>query len=120
MADLILNDTLLVEVATARRRGLKLGGELILELARAGAPTEPEPKHGVHLTETGFTRVEPGAEVDSVAIGFAAFWAVFQEEDLTYKHPHGGHAKFLSGGLIEGETAALELVAESLRQVFEG
>lgn len=120
MTELVINEALQIEIATARRRGLKLGGELILELARAGAPTEPEPRHGVHLTETGFTRVEPGLEVDSVAIGFGAFWAVFQEEDLTYKHPHGGHAKFLSGGLIEGEQPALEVVAGTIREVLGG
>lgn len=118
MADLILNETLLVEVAAARRRGLKLGGRAILALADAGAPREPVPKHGYHMTETGFTRIEPGIGVDAVAIGYTAFWAPMQEEDLTANHPHGGHPKFLAGGLIEGEAAALELIAADLRAAF--
>jgi hypothetical protein len=116
--ELVLNTAILVEVAAARRRGLTNGGRAILALSDAGAPTEPVPRHGVHLTETGFTRVEPGVEVDTVAIGYRAFWALRQHEDLTYNHPHGGHAKFLSGGLVEGETAALEIVAESIRAVL--
>jgi hypothetical protein len=119
MAELSLNETLLVEVATVRRRGLKKGADAILALADAGAPREPEPKHGVHMTETGFTRIEIGAEGEDVAaIGYRAFWAPLQEEDLTYKHPHGGHAGFLVGGLLEGEAPALELVAAELRELF--
>jgi hypothetical protein len=119
VAELVFNDALLVEVATARRRGLKQGAQTILALSDAGAPREPEPKHGVHLTETGFTRIEVAGEGEDVAaIGYRAFWAAWQEEDLTYEHPHGGHAKFLSGGLLEGEEPAVAQVAASLRELF--
>lgn len=118
MADLTLHP-IDVKVAAARRRGLKKAGQIVLALADAGAPTEPVPKHGVHLTETGFVRVLPGMEVDSVAIGYEAFWAVMQEEDLTYHHEHGGHAKFLSGGLLEGSAPGFEAVAEEIRLALE-
>lgn len=119
MADLILNDAIGVEVSAAIRRGLKRAGQIVLAASDAGAPTEPEPRHGVHLTETGFTRVEPGVGSDAVAIGYGAFWAIWQEENLTYHHPHGGHAKFLSGALLETGQAAVEVaVAPELRQVF--
>lgn len=114
-AELVLNEGIIAEVVAARRRGLKNGGRAILALADAGAPREPVPRHGVHLTETGFTRIEPGLDTDAVAVGYRAFWAPLQEEDLTYNHPHGGHAKFLYGGLLEGESAALEIVAASIR-----
>lgn len=116
--DLTLNPDILVEVATARRRGLSAAGKVILALSDAGAPTEPVPRHGVHMTETGFTRVELGGDVDSVAIGYGAFWAVLQEEDLTYNHPHGGHAKFLSGALVAGKDVALEEIAAQVRAVL--
>lgn len=117
VADLTLHPVDVV-VATARRRGLQAAGEMILGLSNAGAPKEPEPKHGVHLVETGFTRVEPGGESDAVAVGYTAFWAVWQEEDLSYHHPHGGHAKFLSGALLEGGEAGLEIVAETIREAL--
>jgi hypothetical protein len=118
VTDLVLNEALSVEVATARRRGMQVAGRAILALSDAGAPTEPEPRHGVHLTETGFTRIEPGAETDAVAIGYGAFWAVWQHENLAYHHPHGGHAQFLSAALVEGADAALEIVAASIREAL--
>jgi hypothetical protein len=118
MADLTLNPVDVV-VATARRRGMKLAGDLVLALSDEGAPREPEPKHGVHMTETGFVRVQPGAEVDTVEVGYKAFWAVFMEEDLTAHHPNGGHAKFLSGGLLEGAAAGFDLVAEAIRESLQ-
>ena len=118
MADLTLNDAVLVETSAAIRRGLKRAGQLVLAASDAGAPREPEPRHGVHLTETGFTRVEVGVESDAVAIGYEAFWAVWQEENLAYHHEEG-HAKFLSGALLETGQAAVEAeVGAVLRQVF--
>lgn len=117
MADLTLN-SVDVQISAARRRGLQKAGKIVLALADAGAPREPEPKHGVHLTETGFVRVLPGAEIDTVAVGYEAFWAVFQEEDMSYEHKHGGHAKFLTGGLVEGADAAFEAIAEEIRQAL--
>jgi len=114
-----LNETVLLEVATARRRGLKTGARLILALSDEGAPREPEPRHGVHMTETGFTRLEVGPDGEDIAaIGYGAFWAVFQHEDLTYNHPHGGHAKFLSLAVVEGEQPALEAVAAGIRELL--
>lgn len=119
MAELILNDAITVQTSAAIRRGLKRAGQIVLAAADAGAPREPEPRHGIHLTETGFTRVEPGIESDAVAIGYEAFWAIFQEENLAYHHEHGGHAKFLSGALLEAGQAAIDAaVAPELRQVF--
>jgi hypothetical protein len=112
---LTLNDTIGIRVATARRRGLKAAGDAILAISDLNAPREPIPRHGVHLTETGFTRIEPNEGQDAVAIGYSAFWAIWQEEDLTYNHPDGGHAKFLSGALLEGQAAVDEFVPAAIR-----
>lgn len=119
MADLILNETIGIKVATARRRGLSKAGKAVLAAAIEGAPREPEPRHDVHLAETGFVRVEPGLESDAAAVGFTAFWAVWQEENLAWHHPHGGHAKFLSGALITtGEAALEEFVGAAVREAL--
>jgi hypothetical protein len=118
MADLILNDAITIQTSAAIRRGLKRAGQVVLAASDAGAPREPEPRHGVHLTETGFTRVEPGVESDAVVIGYDAFWAIWQEENLAYHHEEG-HAKFLSGALLEVGQAAIEAqVGPELRQAF--
>lgn len=117
---LTLNDTLEMKVATARRRGLKAAGDAVLAVSDVNAPREPIPKHGVHLTETGFSRLEPGAESDAVAIGYTAFWAVWQHEDLTYHHPDGGHAKFLSEAVLEGQAAVDEFVPAAIREALGG
>lgn len=98
--------------------GLSAAGKEILAASDALAPTEPEPRHGVHMIETGFTRVEPGADQVSVVIGYEAFWAPWQNENLTYDHPHGGQAKFLDTALVTGAPVAFETVAEAVRRVL--
>jgi hypothetical protein len=109
------NPALAVELAAARRRGMIEAADEILVMAAARAPFEEEPRHDVHLRDTGFVRLEAGAEAgDRVAIGFKAFWAVFQHENMAYKHEHG-EAKFLERSLIEAEQSAFAIVAESMR-----
>lgn len=109
------NPGLVVEWAAARRRGLQDAGELLLASAIEGAPRETgEPRHGVHGADTGFVRVEPLME--RVAIGFLAFWMLWQHEDLLYHHQIG-HAKFLELAILMFGNAALELVAARMRAV---
>ena len=116
---LTLNDALPLEIATARRRGLLKAADAVLAVSDLNAPREDVPRHGIHMTETGFTRIEPGVEEDVAALGYEAFWAVWQEEDLTYHHEQG-HAKFLSGALLEaGQAAVDEFVAAEIRAVLE-
>lgn len=100
---------------TALRRGLQAAGVEILAASDALAPTEPKPRHGVHLTETGFVRVVPGVNSDSVVVGYEAFWAWWQNEDLTYHHPHGGQAKFLDTAMLGGAERAGETIAAVIR-----
>lgn len=102
-------------LATARRRGLQAGARLVLAKSDTLAPREAEPRHGVHMTETGFVRVEPGID-DTVAIGYEAYWAVWQNENLLYHHPEGGQAKFLDTALLTGAEMALEQVAIAMRE----
>lgn len=106
------------ELDLAAQRGLLEGGQAVLAVAAANAPYEETPKHGVHLRETGYARLEPGEDELAVEVGFTAFWALWQEEDTEYHHEHG-HPKFLELALVsEGETA-LQLAAEAMREVIE-
>lgn len=112
-----INHDLPVQLVTARRRGMLEAGEFVLALAVEGAPREDgEPRHEVHGADTGFVRVEPQNE--RVAIGFDAYWMLWQHEDLNYKHPHG-HAKFLELALLENGEDALALVADAIREAVQ-
>lgn len=111
-----------LEVATARRRGLLKGGKTLLALSDAGAPTEDgEPRHGEHGVSTGFVKIAPGGDGDdTVAIGYEAYWMVFQHENLEYQHKDGEHAKFLEMAMLEGEEAALAVIAAEIRAALGG
>lgn len=114
-----LDTRVLVEIPAAIDRGLLAAGRSLLALSDLGVPREAgEPKHGVHGVDTGFVRVEPGAE--RVAIGYTAFWLQWQEERMDYHHPNGGHAKFLEGAMLEGGDATLALVQAGLQELFAG
>lgn len=107
-----------VELSTAIRRGERLAGEQILAASDALAPREPVPRHGQHMTETGFTLVVPDPVGDTIVVGYEAFWSVWQNEDLSYHHPHGGQAKFLDLALLGGAERAMETIAASVREVI--
>lgn len=108
-----------VDIADAARRGLLEAGKAVLEASDVLAPREPVARHGVHMVETGFVRVIPGAEDDAVAIGYRAFWAVWQHERLDYNHPNGGEAKFLEIPLVASGSADMEIVAANVRRALE-
>lgn len=109
------NPGLVVQLAAARRRGLISAGELVLATSDAGAPREDNARHGVHMTETGFVRLE--AALERVAIGYTAFWALWQHEKLEYHHTVG-HAKFLELALMELVAACMEIIAAEIRKVL--
>lgn len=102
----------------ALQRGLQAAGEEILAVSDVLAPREPEPRHGIHMTETGYVRSHPQVDGASVEIGYTAFWAVWQHEDLAYHHPHGGQAKFLATAIVRSPEAVQEQVAASVRAEF--
>ncbi|SDJ07880.1 hypothetical protein SAMN05444157_1623 [Frankineae bacterium MT45] len=109
-----------VELAAARRRALLVVAAELMAVAAGLAPTEPEPKHGVHLRETAFVRLEAALDGgDQVAIGFDAFWAIWMHEWMDVAHPHGGQAKFLELPVVEGGEAAMEKVAALIREAIE-
>lgn len=104
------------KLAAAIRTGMVEAASPILAAAAAGAPEEPEPRHGIHLNETGFVRyAQPAPDVEAVAVGFTAFWARWQEINDQYQHPHG-HAHFLEMALLEGAQAWLAEVGDVIRK----
>lgn len=117
--ELTLNRDLAFQIDMAVERALLKAADIVLASAVAGAPREPDPKHGVHLDETGYRRLEGGSlDQKIVVIGFDAFWAIWQHERLDYLHETGGHAKFLELAVIEYEEMLVEFLAAELRGVF--
>lgn len=108
-----------IELETAVRRGLAEAGKAVLAASIPLVPREPVARHGVHLADTGFVRVEPGLDEDAVMIGFGLFTAAWQHERLDYDHPYGGEPKFLEIPLLASEATTMEIVAGSVRRVFE-
>jgi len=113
---LTLNSNVTVQLAAARRRGMVDAAEHIRKLSDARAPYEDKPRHEVHMRDTSSVRLEAGrADGDRVAIGYEAFWAVWQHENHEWHHEHG-EAGFLANSLIEGSDAAFETVAKAMRE----
>lgn len=107
------------QLAAAVRTALVESAEPIRAAAVEGAPWEPIPRHGEHLRDTSYVRLEAGqvGGSDQVAVGFSAFWAAWQHEHMDWHHDVG-HAKFLelavAGGAEEWLRSLGELMRESL------
>lgn len=99
-----------VDFTTKLHRAMLAAATPILEAAAEGAPYEDVPRHGVHLRDTVFARINVGGDlVDEVQIGFTAFWAAWQHEHMDWHHEHG-HALFLSLAMAAGGQAWLDEV----------
>mgnify|MGYP001552492407 FL=1 len=109
------------QIAAAVRTALVESAKPILEAAREGAPYEPVPRHGVHLRDTAYARLQAGqvGGTDRVAVGFTAFWAGWQHEHMDWHHDHG-HAKYLELAVIGGAAAWHENLAELVRARLTG
>lgn len=106
-------------VRTAARRGLQEAGAAVLVVSNGLAPREPVPRHGVHMTETVFVHHQTGGGSEqAVAVGYRAYWALFQHEMLSYHHPHGGVAKFLELAVLEMEPAVLGIIARNIQEAL--
>jgi hypothetical protein len=114
--DVPANSGYALQVAT--QRGLMKAGAAIMAISDRNAPTEPDPKHGIHMTETGFVRADVIGGEDVVIIGYEAFWAGWQEAHENWNHPHGGEAKFLELALVEGEPIAMDIIAAAIAEAL--
>lgn len=106
-------------LAAVVRTALVESARPILEAAREGAPWEPVPRHGVHLRDTAYARLQAGqvGGTDRVAVGFTAFWAGWQHEHMDWHHTHG-HAKFLELAVVGGAHEWLEQLGSLVREGF--
>jgi hypothetical protein len=106
-------------VEMAGREGLFNAGKLALAASDALAPKSNPKRHPLHMIETGFVQAGlGGGGEDQVKIGYRAWYAVLQHENLAYHHPNGGEAKFLELGMLSTDEAGLELIADAIRGVL--
>lgn len=104
----------MVDLTTRLHQAMLEAAKPVAAAAAEGAPYEDVPRHGVHLRDTVFARINVGGDlVDEVQIGFRAFWAAWQHEHMDWHHDHG-HAKFLELALAEGGKAWLEQVGAAV------
>ena len=105
---------LLAEIPNA----LNQGGQIILTDAIAKAPEAPK-KGGdrePHLKTTGRINEARGGD-NTVGIEFTSIYARYIHENMTFKHIHGGQAKYLEMAMIEKQDDALRKVADVLSDV---
>lgn len=58
-------------------------------------------------------------DAHTVQVGFHTRYATRQHEELGWRHPKGGQAKYLESVLIENQAEIKELIAAELRRVFK-
>lgn len=98
---------LAARLGAARASALRETGRFILDRSRQRAPRQ-----------TGALIASARSEVagDTVRVIYGAPYARMQHENLRYRHPNGGQARYLSSALEDPATAerAARLYAEAL------
>lgn len=95
-------------------RGLLAGAEVVKAAAVAQTPVESG-----DLKKSATADVDSGTLISAVAFSDTRRIKVIkQHEDLSYRHPNGGNAKFLENAAKEAGNSAYQKLAASLRQVL--
>jgi hypothetical protein len=108
-------------VQQGAQAGLLAFAHLVLAGAEAGAPPDPppdeDPDPSVSLRKSGRVHEHPDG---TVTVGFYTPYAAKQHEAIHFKHPRGGHAKFLENAL-KAELARFDnVVAAEVRARLQG
>lgn len=107
------------ELQLATAAGMYAAAQKIMSLARSRAPIGPSPDPKGRSGHPGALRggayadsptvTAHGANVDMGFAGLPELYMVRQHEDLSYRHPQGGQAKFFSSAVddLKSETSAI-------------
>ena len=77
------------------RRGVRLAAEMILKESRKIVPV----KTGF-LRDSGYVEVTGEGFRSKADVGYSAHYAIYQHENLTYRHRPGQQAKYLSSVIL--------------------
>lgn len=89
-------------------------------LFRAGEYVAGEAVQRAPIKEGTLRRSVAVKHVDeqTVQVGFHTPYAVRQHEELGYRHPKGGQAKYLESVLTDNRDTILQILAQSVRGVI--
>ncbi|TDL43835.1 hypothetical protein [Microbacterium oleivorans] len=104
-----INTPILSTAEKAAVEGAKNAGRAILKRSNELAPRDDG-----DLIKSGGVRVDDL----TVQIGYSAFHARFQHENLDYQHADGGQAKFLEAAADQVDVE--RFIADSVRKAFSG
>lgn len=93
-------------------RGVRLGAEHLLAVARSRVPIEE-----ATLERSGVVSVDEGSI--TAAVSFDTPYAVRQHEELTYRHDAGRTAKYLERPLHEENGTITEIIAAQVRRAIQ-
>ena len=96
-------------VEKAAQDAMRTAGKQVLKRARELSPTDTGDSD-----KSGFVAIDDL----TVQIGFRSLVSLLQHENLDYKHPDGGQAKFLE--TAAEEINVLEIAAEAVRRELSG
>ena len=97
------------------------GGQVILDRSQELVPLEGRPDtHGGTLAESGRVNRTGSDYLPVVSVTYDGPYAIYQHEALEFKHPTGGHAKFLEIAMIEKTDEATEKIGDEIRKALEG
>lgn len=96
----------------ATLKGLRLGGELVLDASNRLVPLdEGTLERSGRVTDNG---------VDTVAVSYDTPYARRQHEDMNLRHPNGRQAKFLETALGKNRGKIAALIAREVRKALGG
>ena len=111
MTDMVWRGNQVADAAReAGRVGVRLAAEYIRSEAQQQAPID-----------TGMLRASAtvkDVDSDKVSVGFYTPYAVRQHEELGYRHPKGGKAKYLEDPLRDGAQTVQGIVAAQVRRAM--
>jgi hypothetical protein len=104
-------DAALAAIRAGALRGVRLGAEHLLQVARSRVPIE----EGT-LERSGVVSVDESAI--TAAVSFDSPYAVRQHEELDYRHDAGREAKYLEKPLHEENGVITGIIAAEVRRAI--
>lgn len=84
-----------------------------------GKAKERAPIDTGDLRGSGFAEFTESSTEYAAKVGFTETYALAQHEDLTFKHPQGGEAKYLENPLKENESKYLQHIRNKARKAVK-
>lgn len=101
-------DAVQAQVKAATQRGLQRAAEYVRGESQQQAPVDEGTLRGSATIKA--------VDDDAVSVGYYTPYAAKQHEELGYRHPKGGKAKYLEEPLIDGKDTVKAIIAAEVRR----